>query len=77
MKKVKEKVGKVACICGNLSTVSLIAGTPEKVERETKELIDICAPGGGFIMDCSLIIDNADPKNLAAWKEATLKHGCY
>ena len=77
MKAVKETVGKVACICGNLSNTLLIYGKPEEVERETKQLIDTCAPGGGFWMDSSQLIDNANPDNIRAWQETTLKYGQY
>ena len=34
MKRVKETVGKVACICGNLPTATLMFGTPDKVADE-------------------------------------------
>jgi len=77
IKHVKETVGQVACICGNLPTSLLAFGKPEQVVDETKKLIDICAPGGGFIMDCSIIIDNAKHENMMAWRDATLKYGCY
>lgn len=77
IKRAKDTVGKVACICGNLPSASLAFGKPEKIEEETKRMLDICAPGGGFIMDCSIILDNADHQNMRAWKEATLKYGQY
>ena len=77
MKRVKETIGQVACITGNLSTPLLVLGTPKQVREETKRLLDICAPGGGFIMDCSIIVDNAKPENMHAWREATLEYGGY
>lgn len=55
----------------------LAFGTPEQVTEETKRQLDILAPGGGFIMDCSLMLDNARHENMHAWKEATLKYGGY
>ena len=77
MKKAKATVGQVACICGNLSSQTLAFGTKEDVVEETKRLLDICAPGGGYVMDCSLILDNCNHDNLRAWHEATLKYGVY
>ena len=77
MKRAKEIVGKAACIGGNLSTSTLAFGTKEQVVEETKKLLDICAPGGGFFMDCSLVIDNAKHENMMAWKETTLEYGTY
>ena len=77
MEKAKKTVGQVACIGGNFSTTLLINGRKEQIIDETKRLLDICAPGGGFIMDCALIIDNADPARLELWRETTLKYGNY
>ena len=77
LKRAKETVGQNACICGSIPNVMLAFGTPEQVIEETKRQMDILAPGGGFIMDCSLMLDNAKHENIHAWKEATLKYGCY
>ena len=77
MKKAKETVGKVACICGNLPTATLMFSTPEKIADETKRLLDICAPGGGFIMDTSIPIDKCPRENLHAMFDTTLKYGQY
>lgn len=77
IKRAKETVGKNACICGNLPTALLINGTPAEVERATKEQIDILAPGGGFIMNSSIIIDNAKHENMRIWAETTKTYGVY
>jgi len=77
MKRAKETVGKVACICGNIPTATLMYSTPEKISDETKKLLDICAPGGGFIMDSSIPIDRCPKENLHAMFETTLKYGVY
>ena len=77
IKRAKETVGKVACICGNLPNALLAFGTKEQVIEATKRQLDILAPGGGFIMDCSLMLDNAKHENMVAWKETTLKYGSY
>ena len=77
MKRAKETVGKVACICGNLPTATLMFSTPEKVADETKRLLDICAPGGGFIMDTSIPIDRCPKENMHAMFDTVLKYGCY
>jgi hypothetical protein len=77
IKRAKETVGKVACIGGNMPTSVLAFGKKEQVINETRRLIDICAPGGGFFMDCSLIIDNANHENMLAWRETTLEYGSY
>ena len=77
IQRVKDTVGKVACFTGNMPTTLLISGTTKQVEEETKRLIDICAPGGGFIMNCSIIMDNGDPRNVYAWRKTTLEYGKY
>lgn len=77
IKRAKETVGKVACICGNFPTYLLNYGTKEQIERATQEQIDILAPGGGFIMNSSLFIDDAKHENMHIWREATEKYGRY
>lgn len=77
IRRAKATVGKVACICGNLSTTLLNYGTPEQVERATREQIDVLAPGGGFIMNSSIIIDDAKHENMRVWRETTEKYGKY
>ncbi|MDL2237410.1 hypothetical protein LJC56_06235 [Christensenellaceae bacterium OttesenSCG-928-K19] len=77
MKQAKEKVGKVACIYGNLPNSLLISGTTQEVEDATKKLIDEAADGGGFIMNCSITLDNAKRENVLAWRDATWKYGQY
>lgn len=77
LKRVKETVGKVACIGGNMPTPLLVYGTKEEVISETRRILETGAPGGGFMMDCSIIIDNANHENMLAWRETTLKYGGY
>jgi hypothetical protein len=77
LKRAKETVGKVACICGTVPNAMLAFGTPQQVTEETRRQLEILAPGGGFIMDCSLMLDNAKHENMHAWREATLKYGQY
>ena len=75
--KAKRELEGIACICGNLPTALLASGTPEQVADETKRMLDICAPGGGFIMDCSIVMDEAKLENYAAWYETTMTYGTY
>ena len=75
--EAKQKLEGIACVCGNLPTALLISGTAEQVVTETKRMLDACAPGGGFIMDCSIQLDEANMKNFAAWYETTITYGKY
>lgn len=77
MKQAKKILGDTACINGNLPTALLAYGKKQEVVDKTKELLDICAPGGGFIMDVSIVVDNAKPENMEAMRETTLTYGKY
>jgi len=77
IKLVKETVGKVACICGNVDSATLMYGTKEQVAEETKRILDIGAPGGGFIMDNSIGLEECDLGNLEVFFETTEKFGKY
>jgi uroporphyrinogen decarboxylase len=51
LKHVKEKYGDRFCIIGNIdSSTTLPFGSVSDVVAETKEAIDIAAPGGGYIL---------------------------
>ena len=73
----KESVGKVAAICGNLPTALLMYGTKEQIADGTKRMLDICAPGGGFIMDNSIGVEECPLENLDAFFETAMLHGKY
>jgi uroporphyrinogen-III decarboxylase len=75
--RAKKILGGTACICGNFPTTDLIYSTKEKITEDTKRMLDVCAPGGGFIMNCSIVLDNYKRELLDAWYEATLKYGVY
>lgn len=77
LKRAKETVGKVACIYGTMPNALLIYGTRQEVIDETKRQLDICAPGGGFIMDAAIVIDNAKKENMEAWMQTTIEYGKY
>jgi len=76
-KLVKETVGKVACVCGNLDTATLMFGSKEQIINETRQIMEIGAPGGGFIMDNSIVMDECDPGNLDTYFETVEKYGKY
>ncbi len=75
MKRAKSVLGDTACISGNLSIYLLEHGTKEQVVDATKQLIDICAPGGGYIFDFDGCLDNAKPENLEAAFETVYTYG--
>lgn len=77
IKRAKETVGQVACISGNLPIYLLEYGTKEKVIEETKKLLDICMPGGGYAFDTNGACDVAKPENVEAMFETVREYGKY
>ena len=77
IKKVKEILGDHLCIQGNVPSSLLQTGTPQEVSDYCKQLIDICAPGGGFILSPRSVIDEAKPENIRAMVETTKEYGVY
>lgn len=75
--KAKKILGKKACIMGGLKTQTLMFGTKEEVIEETKQVLDICAPGGGFIMSNSIALDQAKRENIEIWRQTVETSGVY
>jgi uroporphyrinogen-III decarboxylase len=77
MARAKEILGDVACISGNVSSSTLITDTPDDVKEKCRQLIDTCAPGGGYIMANGAAIDDVKPENLKAMIDFTREYGVY
>lgn len=77
MAKAKRELEGIACVAGNISTATLMCGTTEQVVTETRRLLEVCAPGGGYLMSNDVSLDNCKRENLIAWYEATEKYGKY
>jgi hypothetical protein len=77
MAKVKETLGKNACLLGNVSSATLILSTPEEVKEYAKHLIETAGKGGGFIMSNGAFFDDAKPENLKAMVDFTKEYGVY
>lgn len=75
MAKAKKILGDIACISGNLPIQLLEFGTKQQVIDYCKELIDTCAPGGGYIFDTNGCIDNAKRENLEAMFDTVKTYG--
>lgn len=76
-KEAKRILGDVACIGGGMPTQQLMNGTARDVVEITKRMLDICAPGGGYIATNSLALDSLDLKLMEAWKDAIWKYGHF
>jgi uroporphyrinogen-III decarboxylase len=55
----------------------LKTGTPDEVKAYCKKLIDVVGKDGGFIMDASTVVDDANPDNLKAMFAITKEYGVY
>jgi uroporphyrinogen-III decarboxylase len=77
MALAKKILGNSACIAGNVTAAMLYTQTPQAIKEYARKLIEICGPGGGYILALGSGIDKCDPKNLHAVVEAGLEYGKY
>ena len=77
MAKAKKVLGGHACIAGNLPVTVLMTGSPEDVKTHCKRLIEVCAPGGGYLLTGGAQIDKGNPENLRAIMESAKEYGVY
>ncbi len=78
MARAKASLGKNCSISGNVPASLLVAGAPSEVKDYCKNLIDVCAPGGGYLLACGTAgVDEAKIGNLAAMRDAALEYGVY
>jgi len=74
--KAKEILGDHMCIQGNLKPSLFTFGTPAMIEKQTKEIIDKCAEGGGLFVGAE-IPDNAKLENIKAMIDTCKTYGVY
>jgi uroporphyrinogen-III decarboxylase len=77
MALAKKIVGKTCCISGNVPTSLMVTGGPKEVKEYCRKLIEVCAPGGGFVLAGGAHIDQGNPDNLRAMMEAAKEYGRY
>ena len=78
MANAKTILGKNCSISGNIPSSVLVAGTPGEVRTYCRNLIETCAPGGGYLLRCGTAgVDEAKIENLRAMYESTLEFGVY
>jgi uroporphyrinogen-III decarboxylase len=77
MSKAKEVLGDTACISGNVPISLLCTGTPQEVKEYCRKLIEVCAPGGGYILNGSASMNKGNAENLRVMMEAAREYGTY
>ncbi len=76
--KVFAALGGRFCLSGGIPNALLAFGKPEQVRAKVREVLDICAKDGPYIMDASAIVQNdASIDNMRALTEETLSYGTY
>jgi len=71
----KQQLGDIACIQGVFPIYLLHYGTKQQVIDEAKRLIDILAPGGGYIFSTGAGFDQAKPENVEAMFDTVKTYG--
>jgi uroporphyrinogen-III decarboxylase len=77
MVKVKETLGKKACLVGNVSSSMLALSTPDEVKEYVMHLIKTAGKGGGYIVSNGAFFDQAKPENVKAMVDTAKEHGAY
>jgi len=77
--RLKREFGKYLTFMGGIDTQKLLPyGTPEEIKEGVKKIIEIYAPGGGYILGPSHNIEpDTPPENIVAMYEAAQKFGKY
>ncbi|MBR4692916.1 MAG: hypothetical protein IKP17_09170 [Oscillospiraceae bacterium] len=75
MAVAKKKLGGIACITGGYQPWKLGWQTREQVRDEIKRLIDICAPGGGYMFETSCGLDYAKRENVEVMFDTVRSYG--
>jgi len=73
----KKKLGNIACIAGGFRASVVEHGTKQQVIDEVKRVLDICAPGGGYIFEGGYGIGKAPIENVHAMFETLHQYGKY
>lgn len=77
MARAKQILGGRNCISGNVPTSLMCTGTPQAIKEYCRNLIEVCAPGGGYILNGGASVHNTTAENLRAMMEAAKQYGVY
>ena len=70
MAKAKKILGRSCSLQGNIPASLLALGTPDEVTQACQRLIDVCAPGGGYMLGAGAFPDLPRIENLRAMAQA-------
>ena len=75
MARVKRVLGANCCIEGSIPSSLPVAGSPVEVKAECRRLIEICAPGGGYLLGSGASPEFPRMENLKAMADAAREYG--
>lgn len=77
--ELKKRYGKNIVFCGAIDTHRILPhGTPEEVRQEVKRVIELLAPGGGYMVaSVHTIMNDVPPENILAMVDAVEEFGYY
>jgi uroporphyrinogen-III decarboxylase len=73
----KRELSGIACISGNFPAYMLSHATVPEVVEQTKRLLDVCAPGGGYIFDFDGGLYASKRENVEAVFDTVKEYGKY
>jgi uroporphyrinogen decarboxylase len=75
---LKAEYGERIAFCGGVDLRILEADTPEETAADTRRLIDIRGPGGGYLLCTSnSVTPDVKPENLVAMLQTLQEYGRY
>ncbi len=77
--ELKKRYGDKLTFCGAIDTQKILPfGTPEEVRQEVKRVIEILAPGGGYMLSSvHTVMNEVQPENILAMVDAAMEFGKY
>lgn len=77
--ELKKRFGDKLTFCGAVDTHHILPhGTPEQVRQEVRRVIEIMAPGGGYMVSSvHTIMNDVPPENILAMVDAVEEFGRY
>ncbi len=79
LQELKSRWGDQLSFCGAIDTQRLLPqGSPEEVREEVRRVLEVMAPGGGYMVSSVHTVMNDVPaENILAMVDATMQYGRY
>jgi uroporphyrinogen decarboxylase len=77
--EVKRRYGSRLAFCGGIDTQRILPrGSPEEVRQEVRRVVELLAPGGGYLLAAvHTIMDEVPAENILAMVDAVEEFGRY